>query len=55
MDEDEVATFLARPWAADAVTLRRADDSGKVEGVVVGDLASWVPLLRELSRQSGAA
>ncbi len=54
MDEDEVATFLARPWATDAVTLRRADDSGKVEGVVVGDLASWVPLLRELSRQSKA-
>ena len=54
MDEDEAANFLARPWAADAVTLRRADDSGKVEGVVVGDLAGWVPLLRELSRQSGA-
>ena len=54
MDEEEVATFLARPWAADAVTLRRADDSGKVEGVLVGDLARWVPLLRELSRQSGA-
>ncbi len=54
MDEDEAATFLARPWAADAVTLRRADDSGKVEGVVVGDLAGWAPLLRELSRRSGA-
>ena len=36
MTEDEAAAFLARPWAADAVTLRRADDSGKVEGLVVG-------------------
>jgi len=55
MDEDEAAHFPARPWAAEAVALRRADDSGKVEGVVVGDLASWVPLLREFSRRSGAA
>ena len=54
MDEDEAANFLAQQWAADAVALRRADDSGKVEGVVVGDLAGWAPLLRELSRQSGA-
>lgn len=55
MDEEEAATFLARPWAPDAVALRRADDSGKVEGVVVGDLAGWVPLLRELSGRSKAA
>ena len=34
MTEEESAAFLARPWAADAVTLRRADDSGKVEGLV---------------------
>ena len=54
MDEDEAASFLARPWAVDAVTLRRADDSGKVEGVVVGDLAGWAPLLRELSRRPGS-
>jgi predicted HD phosphohydrolase len=54
MAEEEAAAFLALPWASDAVTLRRADDSGKVEGLVVGDLASWVPLLRELSRRTGA-
>jgi predicted HD phosphohydrolase len=54
MTEEEAAAFLARPWAYDAVTLRRADDSGKVEGLVVGDLASWVPLLREISRRVGA-
>jgi predicted HD phosphohydrolase len=46
---------VARPWAQDAVTLRRADDSGKVEGLVVGDLASWEPLLRDLSRRARAS
>ena len=48
--DEEAAAFLARPWAADAVTLRRADDSGKVEGLVVRDLASWAPLLQAVSR-----
>ena len=50
---DEAAAFLAQPWAADAVTLRRADDSGKVEGLVVRDLASWTPLLQDVSRRPG--
>ena len=54
MTEGETAAFLAKPWAADAVTLRRADDSGKVEGLVVGDLAGWVPLLRGVSRRARA-
>ena len=43
MTEEEAAAFLALPWASDAVTLRRADDSGKVEGLVVarpGELAT---------------
>jgi predicted HD phosphohydrolase len=51
MTEWEAADFLARPWASDAVTLRRADDSGKIEGLVVRDLASWVPLLQEVRRR----
>jgi predicted HD phosphohydrolase len=55
LGNEEAAAFLAEPWAADAVALRRADDSGKVQGVVVGDLVSWVPLLRQLSRQARAA
>jgi predicted HD phosphohydrolase len=46
---EETAAFLARPWAADAITLRRADDRGKVEGLGVDPLASWVPLLRHVS------
>jgi predicted HD phosphohydrolase len=50
----QAAAFLAQPWASDAVTLRRADDSGKVEGLVVGDLTRWSPLLQNVSRRSGA-
>ena len=53
MTEDEAEDFLARPWAADAVALRRADDSGKVEGLEVRDLARWAALLRELSGKAG--
>jgi len=49
MREEVAAAFLAQPWAADAVTLRRADDSGKVEGLAVRDLQSWAPLLQELT------
>jgi predicted HD phosphohydrolase len=45
---------LAQPWAADAVTLRRADDSGKVEGLEVLDLQSWTPLLRELTGRASS-
>jgi predicted HD phosphohydrolase len=52
MSEEESAAFLAQPWANDAVTLRRADDSGKVEGLVVGDLASWGPLLFDIARRA---
>ncbi len=51
----EVAAFLARPWASDAVTLRRADDRGKVEGLGVDGLDQWVPLLREVSDKGGGA
>jgi predicted HD phosphohydrolase len=42
---DEVASFAALPLASDAVTLRRADDHGKTEGLEVPTLASWVPVL----------
>ena len=49
MDQQEAAAFLSQPLAAGAVTLRRADDNAKVEGLVVRDLGHWVPLLRGLS------
>ena len=55
MTEAEASAFRALPWAEDAVTLRRADDSGKVGGLAVRDLAHWVPILRQLSEQAGGA
>jgi predicted HD phosphohydrolase len=54
MGEQDAVAFLAQPWAADAVTLRRADDSGKVEGLEVLDLQSWTPLLRELTGRASS-
>jgi predicted HD phosphohydrolase len=53
MTDEEASAFLALPWASDAVTLRRADDSGKVEGLAVLDLKSWAPLLQDLTRRAG--
>jgi predicted HD phosphohydrolase len=53
MPEEVAAAFVAQPWATDAVTLRRADDSGKVEGLGVRDLQSWAPLLQQLTRRAG--
>jgi phosphonate degradation associated HDIG domain protein len=37
MDAAEVATFEARPGSEDAVSLRRWDDLGKVDGLDAGD------------------
>jgi predicted HD phosphohydrolase len=48
----ESTAFLLLPWASDAVTLRRADDRGKVVGGLgVAPLDQWVPLLREVSEK----
>ena len=54
MTGGEAVAFSARPWAADALALRRADDSAKVEGLEVSGLARWAALLRDLSDQAGA-
>lgn len=45
----ESSAFLALEWAPEAVVLRRADDTGKVDGLAVDGLDHWVPLLRGLS------
>ena len=50
----ETSAFATLHLAGAAVALRRADDSGKVEGLEVGDLSSWVPLLRALSERGAA-
>lgn len=52
----EASAFHSRPWASDALTLRRADDSGKVvRGLGVAALEQWVCLLRKVSEKSGGA
>jgi len=43
----EIGVFLSSPHAADALELRRADDTAKVPARRVPALASWVPVLRE--------
>ncbi len=48
LDPGQASAFLALPWAADAVTLRRADDGAKVQGLEVAGLEEWVPLLRQM-------
>jgi predicted HD phosphohydrolase len=45
----EAAAFAQLPLAGDAVTLRRADDHGKAEGLVVRPLESWIPQLHALA------
>lgn len=54
-DAEDASAFLAQPWAADAVTLRRADDSGKIDGVAVRDLQGWAPLLSAVAARHGGA
>jgi predicted HD phosphohydrolase len=49
LGEAEADAFARLPLAGDAVTLRRADDHGKAEGLVVRPLEWWVPRLHALS------
>jgi predicted HD phosphohydrolase len=49
LSAEEARVFLAHRWAGDAVTLRRADDAAKVDGLVVDGLDRWEPILRGLT------
>ncbi|MEM7141862.1 MAG: TauD/TfdA family dioxygenase [Actinomycetota bacterium] len=51
-DDDELAAFLATPGADAAMALRRADDSGKIEGLAVDDLEAYRPTLRAALRRT---
>jgi predicted HD phosphohydrolase len=53
MTAAEAAAFEANPLAADAVRLRRADDSGKVDAAAVVGLAEWAPVLRRVHERHG--
>jgi predicted HD phosphohydrolase len=46
MDGDEIAAFESEEYVADALLLRRADEAGKVPGLVVPGLDSWLVPLR---------
>ncbi len=46
LSADEVSDFESEPLAADALLLRRADDGGKVPGLSVPDLETWLVPLR---------
>jgi predicted HD phosphohydrolase len=46
----EAESFLGSEWAVEALELRRADDTAKVDGLVVDGLDRWAPLLRQLAR-----
>ena len=48
----EQIAFERLPYARDALLLRRADEGGKVDGLVVLGLGDWMPIVRSVS-QSG--
>jgi predicted HD phosphohydrolase len=47
--DGEVSAFRASPWFEDAIELRSADESAKVPGRTVPELAHWLEPLAELS------
>ncbi len=48
MSDDECRSFEENPGHRDAVALRGWDDGGKIDGLDVGTLDDYVPLLRSL-------
>jgi predicted HD phosphohydrolase len=51
MSPEEVSAFESEPLYADAVALRRADEAGKVPGLAVPDLDTWLAPLRSQVRR----
>lgn len=49
MTEAEVAQFRTDPHFAAALALRRADDAGKVVGLVVAPLTTWRPVIERVA------
>lgn len=52
MSPEETASFESNAGFTDACALRRWDDLGKVEGVVVEPMSTYTELLERLSRRS---
>jgi predicted HD phosphohydrolase len=53
MSPAEQAAFEKLPYAEDALVLRRADESGKVDGLRVAGLAEWMDIVREVHARTG--
>ncbi|MFE9369106.1 inositol oxygenase family protein [Streptomyces sp. NPDC006711] len=53
MGPKEAAAFARDPLAEDAVTLRQADDAGKVVGLDAGVMDDWREILDILARRAG--
>ncbi|MFD6160846.1 HD domain-containing protein [Nocardia sp. NPDC060255] len=51
MNTAEIAEFEIDPDFEAALALRRADDAGKVVGLTVAPLDSWLPVLRRVAKQ----
>jgi predicted HD phosphohydrolase len=49
MSSDELSRFERHPLFDDALTLRRADDRGKVDGLVVEGLQAWMEVVRRVA------
>lgn len=49
LSDEECERFEAHPGFNDAVALRTWDDAGKIEGIDVGSLRDWEPLVRSLA------
>jgi predicted HD phosphohydrolase len=52
MSEPERRAFTSLALSADAVRLRRADEGGKVPGLVVGELGDWHETLAHVHRHA---
>ena len=46
---NEVVAFASNPWAQDAVKIRRWDDSGKIAGLKITPLTSYLELLENVA------
>lgn len=55
MTRHEAAAFEQDPLAEDAVTLRQADDAGRVPGLYAGDMEDWRTLLELVAERSAWA
>jgi predicted HD phosphohydrolase len=53
MSPEEQVAFADSPYAADAVVLRRADENGKVAGLVVAGLGEWMQVVRRVHLRAG--